>query len=156
MAHRNMVGGTVYDTTGGKTMVGGTVYGIQKGKTMVDGTVREIGFGSKFTINITGTGSTNGAGGTARCYIEVLGTKYATAQSIELDEITEVTLFVMNTYGTSIYSSKITVDGETIFESKESGASKSYKFTPTKPVLNVNMTLKSDIRAILEVTTADK
>ena len=44
MAHRNMVGGTAYDTTGGRALVDGTVYSIQKGKTMVDGTVREIGF----------------------------------------------------------------------------------------------------------------
>lgn len=47
MAHRNMVGGTAYDTSGGRALVDGTVYGIEKGKTMVDGTVREVLFEDK-------------------------------------------------------------------------------------------------------------
>lgn len=43
-SHKTMVGGTIYDVTGGKCMVGGTVYDIQKGLTMVGGTVYEIPF----------------------------------------------------------------------------------------------------------------
>jgi hypothetical protein len=49
-----MVGGTAYDTTGGRALVDGTAYSIQNGKTMVDGTVREIAFSKETPIaNLT-------------------------------------------------------------------------------------------------------
>jgi len=45
MAHKNLVGGTAYDTKGGKCLVGGTGYAIKKGRTLVGGTGYDVAFG---------------------------------------------------------------------------------------------------------------
>lgn len=44
MAHKTLVGGTAYETKGGKCLVGGTGYAIKKGRTLVDGTGRDVVF----------------------------------------------------------------------------------------------------------------
>ena len=57
MAHKNMVGGTAYDTKGGRCLVGGTGYAVKKGRTLVDGTGYDVNFIEKFNLTITSTGS---------------------------------------------------------------------------------------------------
>ena len=44
MGHKTLIGGTVYEISGGKTLVGGTAYGISGGKTLVGGTAHSIAF----------------------------------------------------------------------------------------------------------------
>lgn len=44
MAHKALMGGTVYEKYGGADLVGGTVYKKDHGKTVVGGTVYEVGF----------------------------------------------------------------------------------------------------------------
>ena len=44
MAHKTLIGGTIYEISGGKTLVGGTAYSIKNGKTLVGGTAYEVGF----------------------------------------------------------------------------------------------------------------
>lgn len=46
MAHNTLIGGTVYNVTGGTTLVGGTSYNIAGGKTLQGGTAYDIKFGS--------------------------------------------------------------------------------------------------------------
>ena len=45
MAHKTLIGGTIYNVTGGKTMVGGTSYNIKGGQTLINGTGYNIKFG---------------------------------------------------------------------------------------------------------------
>jgi hypothetical protein len=56
MAHKTLVGGTAYDTKGGKCLVGGTGYSIKKGRTLVGGTGHDVSFAPE-TIPVTITGS---------------------------------------------------------------------------------------------------
>ena len=49
MAHKNLIGGTVYDTKGGRCLVDGTGYDIKNGRTLVDGTGYDIKFGDGLT-----------------------------------------------------------------------------------------------------------
>ena len=44
MAHKVLVGGTVYNVVSGKSMVSGTSYNIKSGKTLVGGTAYNITF----------------------------------------------------------------------------------------------------------------
>ena len=78
MAHKAMIGGTVYEIGGGKAMVGGAVYDIEKGKTMVSGTVWEIAFaGGTAIVTITGSGYTLAT-------LKINGTTYRQAATLEL------------------------------------------------------------------------
>lgn len=56
MAHKTLIGGTVYEVNGGKVLVSGTSYGIASGKTMVNGTGYDITFATiiSFTIQLDG------------------------------------------------------------------------------------------------------
>lgn len=132
MAHRNMVGGTAYDTTGGRTLVDGTVYGIQKGKTMVDGTVREIGFGPSIVhVYIDGEGHSS------NLYATIRGTKYykttdffGNANEFEMEPGEEITAYAKQNktgYGARIYvSRKGGTKEEVARSSTSSGATYSY------------------------------
>lgn len=66
MAHRNLIGGTSYDTKGGRCLVDGTGYAIKKGRTLIDGTGYDVNFitgvrvgdlpvGTKVFMDINGT-----------------------------------------------------------------------------------------------------
>lgn len=44
MAHKTLVGGTAYDTKGGRCLVNGTGYSIKKGRTLMNGTGYDINF----------------------------------------------------------------------------------------------------------------
>lgn len=122
MAHRNMVGGTAYDTTGGRALVDGTVYGIQKGKTMVDGTVREIGFSAPVTVTIT-----NASGATSGAYkgasITVDGNSLGSFGTYTYERIDQLTVRATGT------QMSIKHNGE--------GVSNPYTFTPSTPVVNI-------------------
>ena len=90
MAHKAMIGGTVYEIGGGKAMVGGAVYDIEKGKTMVSGTVREIAFAEMITVTITGYGAAG------KLYIVIDGTEYRSG-TIDIEKGTVITVFVGGT-----------------------------------------------------------
>lgn len=76
MAHKTLVGGTAYETKGGKCMVGGTGYSLKKGRTLVSGTGYDVIFGSaSIPVTITGTGKSS------RCSAEIDGTEYIAATS---------------------------------------------------------------------------
>ena len=44
MAHKVLIGGTAYDTKGGRCLVNGTGYSIKKGRTLIGGTGYDISF----------------------------------------------------------------------------------------------------------------
>jgi hypothetical protein len=44
MAHKELIGGTAYDTKGGRCLVNGTGYAIKKGRTLINGTGYDINF----------------------------------------------------------------------------------------------------------------
>ncbi|MBR3999972.1 MAG: hypothetical protein IKI93_16700 [Clostridia bacterium] len=56
MAHKDMIGGTVYEVDHGKDRIGGTVYEIDHGKDLIGGTVYEVGFGVPCTVTILAYG----------------------------------------------------------------------------------------------------
>lgn len=87
MAHKNLIGGTAYETTGGKCLVGGTGYTIQKGRTLIGGTGYDISFSKPITITITG-----GGGSTAS--VTINGITYTTAATITVDAGTEVKIWI--------------------------------------------------------------
>lgn len=63
MAHKTMVGGTVYDITGGRSISGSTVYEIDKGRTLIGGTAYDISFADlsvlyELATPLVGSGST--------------------------------------------------------------------------------------------------
>ena len=77
MAHKTLIGGTVYEIGGGKDLIGGTVYEKDHGKTLVGGTVYEVGFAKPVTITIEGSGSTY-------AYVVIDGVQYNTATTVEV------------------------------------------------------------------------
>ena len=44
MAHKELINGTAYDTTGGKYLIDGTGYAVKKGRTLINGTGYDINF----------------------------------------------------------------------------------------------------------------
>ena len=44
MAHKALIGGTVYNVKNGKTLIGGTSYNVKSGKTLIGGTAYNINF----------------------------------------------------------------------------------------------------------------
>lgn len=86
MAHGTMIGGTAYGIAGGKTMVDGTVYDIARGKTMVDGTAYKIGFGSMAAVTL----EANAYLSLASIYVYINGTRYWTADTVEVEMGSEV------------------------------------------------------------------
>lgn len=51
MAHKVLIGGTAYDTKGGRCLVNGTGYAIKKGRTLIGGTGYNISFGPDPVLN---------------------------------------------------------------------------------------------------------
>lgn len=50
MAHKSLIGGTVYEKYGGTDLIDGTVYAKNYGKTLVGGTVYEVGFAKPMAL----------------------------------------------------------------------------------------------------------
>ena len=73
MAHKTKVGGTIYDTMGGKCRVNGTGYSILGGRTLVGGTGYDISFKTPTPIgNLpVGSGVYLNVGGTRKLFIIV-------------------------------------------------------------------------------------
>lgn len=59
MAHKTLIGGTVYEIGGGKDLIGGTVYEKDHGKTLVGGTAYEVGFVENLTVTMTQANPSN-------------------------------------------------------------------------------------------------
>ena len=137
MAHRNMVGGTAYDTTGGRTLVDGTVYGIQKGKTMVDGTVREIAFSSPVTVNIFDSKGSTGTNKFATITID--GTAYSEYGTFVLDRIGEITV-----KNNGFIGADVTFNGTYV--------TNPYSFAPSGTVVNIQVPT-STMHGTVHITT---
>jgi hypothetical protein len=132
MAHRNMVGGTAYDTTGGRALVDGTVYSIQRGKTMVDGTVREIAFKSDLYIVEIKDRYGNFAG-IAEVYID--GTRYQPSGTWEFNKINTITVKVDAGYTLSYNGLKV---------------NSTYSFTPSPGKIIIQDNITGDFEIITE------
>ena len=70
MAHKALIGGTVYEKSGGADLVGGTVYKKEHGKVLAGGTVYEVGFAKPVTIVV------NADNAYADCWVEHNGVRY--------------------------------------------------------------------------------
>lgn len=95
MAHKTKVGGTAYNTKGGKCLVGGTAYSIKKGRTMVGGTGYDVSFFS-FSVVVDITAIISVASVTIR------GTKY-TAVTSGIGAVNGDIITIANTTGDRIY-----------------------------------------------------
>lgn len=58
MAHKTLIGGTVYEIKGGRDLIGGTGYAKKKGRVLVNGTGYDIPFSSGIPIGTLAVGST--------------------------------------------------------------------------------------------------
>lgn len=71
MAHKTLIGGTAYDTKGGRALVGGTAYEVKKGRTLVGGTGYDVGFkGDPIPVYLRGNTDDFG-------YVVVNGSQYS-------------------------------------------------------------------------------
>ena len=115
MAHKTLIGGTAYDTKGGKCLVGGTGYSIKKGRTLVGGTGYDVSFAAPvFTVQIKGLGYDS------LSYVTIDGTNYTNKSyeqsTFELEEGTIVTCTV-KTSNPSRYTAKVTLNGTVVARS---------------------------------------
>lgn len=137
MAHRNMVGGTAYDTTGGRALVDGAVYGIQKGKTMVDGTAVEVGFLS----NIIPVIITKGRSSTTDAYVRFVTPEGTNAKRAAVGEYEMVRGGTFEAYvNVSGYTSYSTIYLNDVAVATAQGFSKTYKFVPDCKSITVEIT----------------
>lgn len=91
MGHGTLVDGVQRQIAGGFTLVDGVQRKQKLGLTLVDGVQREIGFSRTFTVTLTGTGWN-----ASPCYIMIDGVKYAAAQTLEVQEGTEILCSAFN------------------------------------------------------------
>lgn len=124
MAHKPLIGGTVYEIGGGKDLIGGTVYEKDHGKTLVGGTVYEVGFApaeATVTMQLSSTFYTP----EIHLWLVINGTKYQ-----EIYSPTEITVpigTVIQCCFSSAYSSnKIYLNENVIAEGMET-----YDYTVT-------------------------
>lgn len=113
MAHKTLIGGTAYEISGGKTLVGGTAYEIKNGKTLVGGTAYEISFG--IPIIISGTGFSNNMWGGTFAWVEINGTTYNEAQTLNLPVDTVIKCCIKEGYSKG--KAKIILNGNTVVQS---------------------------------------
>lgn len=78
MAHKELIGGTAYDTKSGKCLIDGTGYAIKKGRTLVGGTGYDVGW-PKYTLTFTYYSSTTGSG---MAYVRVNGVAYSSGNPV--------------------------------------------------------------------------
>ena len=91
MAHKSLIGGTVYEKKGGADLINGTVYQKNYGKTLIDGTVYEVGFVKMVTVTITGSGSNN-------CSVTIEGTTYTSTTTLEVPAGTIIDCYTWFSY----------------------------------------------------------
>ena len=68
MAHKTLIGGTVYEIKGGRDLIGGTGYSEKKGRVLVNGTGYDIPFSSGIPIGTLPVGSTVKIGVNGKSY----------------------------------------------------------------------------------------
>ena len=132
MAHKTLVGGTAYDTKGGRCLVNGTGYSIKKGRTLVDGTGYDISFGHKVAVTITGSGDASYS------YAIINGASYSKAASgIEVETGDIITFGV---YGSMSQTGTLVVDGRTTVSASEN-STETYNWTVPSGVSKVTINL---------------
>lgn len=124
MAHKALMGGTVYEKYGGADLVGGTVYKKDYGKSVVGGTAYEVGFGVPVTVSFAGSG---GNSSYARATID--GVTYYTGQeeAIEIPAGTTIYLYSKDSTGNGKGSISHKKNGTSVYYSGSS-SSASYNF----------------------------
>lgn len=147
MAHKNMVDGTVYDTSGGKTMVSGTAYSVESGKTMIGGTVWEIVLRARLKVVITGSGSSGDL------YAIIGSKKYYTETELRFDSLETIYLYAKVASGGS---SIIVVNGKTV-ASGNSFSPATYELAVPEDAKCITINLREDATPntvrIITVTT---
>lgn len=146
MAHKTLVGGTVYEIKGGRTLVGGTGYDIKKGRTLVGGTGYDISFAKEpVIVNITGQGGKDGAQGRIMlASVTVGGQEYTSPATLEVPYGEVITL-----YANSVLTyAKIIIDGETV----ASGVNLTYEYI-AQTDCTINMA-KDTFNGTITVTTS--
>ena len=131
MAHKTLIGGTAYEIGGGKTPVGGTAYSIDKGKTLVGGTAYEIAFASPITVVITGTGLDT------KTYVQINGTQYSAATTLEIEPGTSIYVCAYSRGGGKISFNGTSVDDD------NSSYTATYTFVPDCDVVNIALSSSS-------------
>lgn len=117
MAHKTMIGGTVYDITGGKCLVGGTIYDVKKGIAKINGTGYDIEFSPpKFTV--TNIGLEGSTASTYYCYYEANGEKYVRGTQ-EFKAGTKIKFFVDDRFNddSGVYLNGVQITGRKFQES---------------------------------------
>lgn len=112
MAHKNLVGGTAYDTKGGRCLVDGTAYSVKKGRTLVGGTGYNVSFSKMCTVTITKSGARSGM-----AYVEIDDTQYSTATTLEVPSGTVMRCTVKGSdtvSGSSYAEAFVKVNGTTV------------------------------------------
>lgn len=91
MAHKTLIGGTVYEASAGKTLVDGTAYYIVGGKALVDGTAYNIDLGVYCTITVTGSSD--------RCSMWINGIQYNSPSTVTVPHGTQVNFIATGSAG---------------------------------------------------------
>lgn len=94
MAHKALVGGTAYDTKGGRCRVSGTNYSIKKGRTLVGGTGYDVNFAKMLTVTITGDYIYPSSNSSRHHYAIINGVEYSQAGSFQIPEGTTITIHI--------------------------------------------------------------
>lgn len=111
MAHKDLIGGTAYDTKGGRCLIGGTGYDIKKGRTLVGGTGYDISFAANVVITITGSGLWFDDGSSVLASVVIDGVSYTSPATVEVPIGTVITLSVTYKY---MSAGTIIIDGVTV------------------------------------------
>lgn len=147
MAHKVMIGGTVYEVKGGKCLVNGTGYTIQKGRTLVNGTGYDVSFaGGPIAVTITG----NGAQG--QVYATIAGTQYYNATSgLEVMDGDVIVLAAAGGFGGN---NTIVINGNTV-ASSSSVSKATYNWTVPSGISAITIVLSGrTVNGSVTVTTS--
>lgn len=127
MAQKVLIGGVVYEVSGGKTLKDGSAYSIAGGKTAIGGTAYNISISKKLSVDIQGT-----FGWTT---VSIDGASYTAAGVVKADPDAHVTVTVSGS-PVAIANSAIYYNGSKVATGKKQGT----KFTPA----TYSFALKSD------------
>ena len=104
---KTMIDGTGRELKAGRCLVGGTGYAVKKGRALIDGAGYDVKLSNALVVSITGYNAI--AFGTPAWKVTIDGTEYTTAEEIEVESGTEVTVVVqVNTGWMSQVASKQT------------------------------------------------
>lgn len=91
--NKTLIGGTGYDLKSGRLLIGGTGYAVKKGRALIDGAGYDVKLSNALVVSITGYNAI--AFGTPAWKVTIDGTEYTTAEEIEVESGTEVTVVVL-------------------------------------------------------------